>query len=275
MPKYEKGSIGYFLELAKKDGFDNIKDWNEWKKAKNKKNIKDKYNPCSKEFQEEAKRLGLTGNQYIQKLINEGKLPNPTDIEHMRFEKFIKDSGCKDIKEYLDKLAQDAGFENSAERKRNKRYDKGECLPKEFNEDCSSHFGYFTEDLMIKTFDGAIKMPLNNPGFDWSCKRGDKIDNKSRCLTYRKESNWCGWIFSIEYNNIADWFILSGWDNRDSLNPLHVWIFHKNDILAGGEFWKRNALCITNTSKGLKKFEKWEVANKLDKLKELCDEMQK
>lgn len=147
MSKYEKGSIGYLLELAKKDGFDNLKDWNEWKKTKNKKNIKDKYNPCSKEFQEEAKRIGLTGNQYIQKLINEGKLPNPTDIEHRRFEKFIKDSGCKGIKEYLDKLAQDAGFENSAERQKHKRYDKGECLPKEFNEDCSSHFGDFTEDL--------------------------------------------------------------------------------------------------------------------------------
>lgn len=36
-----------------------------------------KYNPMSKEFQEEAKRLGLTGYQYTQKLREEDKLPNP------------------------------------------------------------------------------------------------------------------------------------------------------------------------------------------------------
>lgn len=33
-----------------------------------------KYNPMSKEFQKDANRLGLTGNQYIQKLGEEGKL---------------------------------------------------------------------------------------------------------------------------------------------------------------------------------------------------------
>ena len=84
------------LELAKKDGFDNISDWNEYKKAridgfysvpewkewKNKKTERIlEYNPCSKEYQYKAKELRLTGNQYIQKLINEGKLPGPTEID--------------------------------------------------------------------------------------------------------------------------------------------------------------------------------------------------
>lgn len=62
---------------------------------------------------------------------------------------------------------------------------------------------------MIKTFEGAVKMPPNNPGFDWTCKKGDKIDNKGVCLIYSKKSNWSGWEFDIRYNNIADWFILS------------------------------------------------------------------
>lgn len=30
------------------------------------------------------------------------------------------------------------------------------------------------------------------------------------------------WDFNAKYNNIADWFILSAWDNRDGMNPLHV-----------------------------------------------------
>ena len=33
------------------------------------------------------------------------------------------------------------------------------------------------------------------------------------------------------YLHLADWFILSAWDNRDSLTPLHVWAFHKDDIV--------------------------------------------
>lgn len=27
----KKGSLGYFLELAKKDGFNNLVDWNKWR----------------------------------------------------------------------------------------------------------------------------------------------------------------------------------------------------------------------------------------------------
>jgi hypothetical protein len=40
-----------------------------------------KYNPCSKEFQDKAKELGLTGHQYLQKLTEEGRLRDPTDID--------------------------------------------------------------------------------------------------------------------------------------------------------------------------------------------------
>lgn len=49
-----------------------------------------KYNPISKEFQDEAKRLGLTGWQYHRKLVEEGKLPNPTDLFNKEREKVIK-----------------------------------------------------------------------------------------------------------------------------------------------------------------------------------------
>ncbi len=40
-----------------------------------------KYNPMSIEFQDECKKLGLTGYQYRLKLIKEGKVVNPSDIE--------------------------------------------------------------------------------------------------------------------------------------------------------------------------------------------------
>lgn len=36
---YEKGSFGWLIEQAKKDGFENIRDWQNWKRYQNIKNI--------------------------------------------------------------------------------------------------------------------------------------------------------------------------------------------------------------------------------------------
>ena len=80
---------------------------------------------------------------------------------------------------------------------------------------------------MIQTFENATRMPYGNPRFDWTCQKGDKIENKCRCLYYSIQNDWLGWTFGIRYNRIADWFILSALDDRDSLRPLHVWAFHK------------------------------------------------
>jgi len=121
---------------------------------------------------------------------------------------------------------------------------------------------------MIQTFEDPIKMPYGNPGFDWLCKNGAKIDNKGSCLCYIEVGS-PRWEFGIYYNNIADWFVLSAWDSRDSLNPLHVWIFNKNDIVRGRKFWEREGFSIANTLKGLKEFKKSEVTDRLNKLKEL------
>lgn len=64
---------------------------------------------------------------------------------------------------------------------------------------------------------------------------------------------------------------MSAWDNRDSLTPLHIWMFHKNDMVRHAKFWRREGFIITNTPKKLKELEKYEVTDKLDKLKELCN----
>lgn len=63
-----------------------------------------KYNPCSKEFQYEANMLGLTGYQYIQKLREEGKLPNTTEIDRKHREKLAIDNGFENHNEYQKEL---------------------------------------------------------------------------------------------------------------------------------------------------------------------------
>lgn len=226
--------------------------------------------PCNKERLEDMKRLGfVVGNDFTCWMQQNGIMKNPTDVERKKRERSVENAGCKTWPEYKDKKAQEAGFKDQKEQLKEWRHKTGRNLPAEDNPDCPSHFGDFTENLMIQTFEGAIKMPPNNPGFDWMCKKGQKIDHKGACLRYWHKSP--RWQFNIRHNSVADWFILSAWDDRDSLSPLHVWAFHKNDMVRGRKFWRRTAFTITNTQKGLKELEKWEVTGRLDKLKELFD----
>lgn len=243
------------IEKIRKDALSDIKE----KIKKDSKYL----HPCNKERLEDMKRLEFSsGYDFTCWMIQNGIMESP-----------------KRTMKYRNECARKAGFKDNAERQKIRRWTKGDRGPKEFNEDCASYFGDFTENLMIQTFEGAKRMPPNNPGFDWTCKRGDKIDNKGRCLCYSNQSNWTGWRFAIEYNNIADWFILSAWDNRESKKPLHVWLFHKNDLVRLGkggcapkvEFWRRQGITITNTQDGLEKFGEFEVTDRLYKLKELCN----
>ena len=76
------------------------------------------------------------------------------------------------------KDAMNAEFKDNAEKVREWHYETGRKFPKEFDEDDPIYFGDFTKSLMIQTFEDSVRMPLNNPGFDWKCKSGDRIDNK-------------------------------------------------------------------------------------------------
>ncbi len=234
--------------------------------------------PANKERLEYQEKLKFTnGNDFTCWMQQVGIMKSHVDVDHKVHEKAIENAGCKTKKEYLDKCARAAGFKDYAEQKKEWRHETGRQIPKEDNPYCSAHFGDFTENLMIRTFEGAIRMPYGNPGYDWTCKRGDKIDNKGVCCGNRR------YAFGIKYNDKTDWFILSAWDNRDSLTPLYVWAFHKNDIvkyrIGNGyilkKFCDRETFTIPDNPEGLKEFEKYEVSDRLDKLKELCNKREK
>ena len=241
--KYGKGTLEWLREQAKKNGFDNIPEWNKWKKDQ--KWYKELSNKYGKKFADWA-------------------IQNRYEVREC-----VINSGCKTEYEYQNKCAKKIGYKNQAERvrdyNRERCYNLGIYGPASDNKDCASWFGNISENYVMKTFEDPIPMPPNNPGFDWLCKKGEKIDHKSSCLNFHNTNP--DWIFSIRYNNIADWFILSGWDNRDSLQPMRVWIFHKNDIVRGYKFWRRDSFSITSTLYHLEEFEKYEITNKLEKLK--------
>lgn len=253
------------IEKIREDSIEEIKE----KVRKNPKFL----SPVNKERLEYQEKLKFAnGNDFTNWMQQVGIMKNHIDVERKRHEKTIKDAGCNTEKEYRDKCARSAGFKDSAEQHRDYyrewTHETGRNFPAEDNPDCPRCFGDFTENLMIQTFEDAIKMSSNNPGYDWTCNRGYKIDNKGACLQYI-DGKSPKWLFNIIYNDIADWFILSAWDNRDSLTPLHVWAFHKNDIVRGRKFWRRTGFSVINTPKGLKEFEKYEIINRLEKLKEL------
>ena len=248
-------------------------------KEKTKKNPR-YLHPCNKERLEDMVALKFSnGNQFAWWMQQNGIMKRSADVEKIRMKKIFEEHGCNGWSEYKNLCARTAGYVDNAERIREWSYETGRNLPKEINKDCPAHFGDFTESLMILTFEDATRMPYGNPGFDWICKKGYKIENKARCLYQFVHCSWLGWTFSIRFNNVADWFILSAWDDRESLKPLHVWAFHKDDMIRyriGGtyilkKFHDRYSFSISNTIKRLRELEKYEITNRLDKLKAWCN----
>ncbi len=77
----------------------------------------------------------------------------------------------------------------------------------------------------------------------------------------------------IQYNDRVDFFILSGWDNRIDLNHLHTWLVHKDEIIRGRKLWRRDSLQILNRPKYLLEFKRFELTDKIEKLKDICKEL--
>lgn len=100
--------------------------------------------------------------------------------------------------------------------------------PMNENKSCASYLGvYIAENALRGVFDTMQRMPANNPGYDFICGKGFKIDVKSSTWFDHGNGRWC---FSINRNAIADYFLCVGFDNRDNLEPLHIWLIPGNLI---------------------------------------------
>jgi hypothetical protein len=97
----------------------------------------------------------------------------------------------------------------------------------ENNKDCPTWLGNKAEIVLMSMFKKVEKMPTMNPGFDFLCGKGYKIDAKSACLTKNRANSW---IFRIRYNKIADFFLCLAFDNRKDLNPLHIWLIPRDKV---------------------------------------------
>lgn len=109
---------------------------------------------------------------------------------------------------------------NKAKAQQTRANRKNGQLPMSENKECSAYLGVYTNERLLRhLYDGVEVMPYGHPGYDFICNKGKKVDGKSSCLT--KDGRW---RFTIRYNTIADYFLLVAYDNRNDLNPMHVWL---------------------------------------------------
>lgn len=109
------------------------------------------------------------------------------------------------------------------------------------NKNCASYLGVHVAERVLKNvFKNVRMMPMGNPGFDFICNKGMKIDVKSACTSNGR------WLFHIRQNKIADYFLCLAFGNRDVLNPLYMWLIPGNVVNH-----------LKGTSVGISTIDKW------------------
>ena len=132
--------------------------------------------------------------------------------------------------------------------------------------DCSLWLGvHIAERILSKYFDNLTRMPPNNPGYDYICGRGYKIDVKSSCLIADKGHGNRRWVFNTCKNQTADYFLCLAFDNRESLQPLHIWLIPASFVRGNTKF------SVMGNSKGVSKWAAYE--RPIDRVLECCEQI--
>ena len=133
---------------------------------------------------------------------------------------------CKECSKEQDRLCR----KNNSEKRKSanaiyRRNNGG--LPMSENKECAVYLGvHVVERVLRNVFNNVVRMPYGHPGYDFICNRDKRIDSKSACALKNRN----GWAFAIRRNTIADYFICVAFDNREDLNPLHIWLI-PGDVL--------------------------------------------
>ena len=133
--------------------------------------------------------------------------------------------------------------------------------PMSENKECALFLGvHIAERVLKNVFKNVEQMPTGNPGFDFICGKGYKIDVKCSCLRYRINGA-PRWGFKIRNNKIADYFLCLAFDNREDLNPMFLWLIPGNEV--------NNTTGISVSTTTTSRWDKY-VLN-IDKVSKCCD----
>lgn len=180
--------------------------------------------------------------------------------------------------EYNDWLAQRKGFIDGNEDARNYLHTKGTKRPMGENKSCSSYLGvYIAERVLSKIFSNIIRMPYGNKGYDFICQKGYKIEVKSSCLRTQKRRRkvHTKWDFGVNKNGVADYFIFVAFDNREDLNPCHVWLIKGTEIITTpmnkqAKLNSKTVFSVSNSERSKSHYVEYEVSDKLEQFKKCC-----
>jgi len=135
--------------------------------------------------------------------------------------------------------------------------------PMSENRSCSLFLGvHVAEQLLYNLFEDVTRMPYGNPGYDFRCAKDYLVDCKASCnrTLHGKTPKWC---FSIRYNTIADYFLCVAFDDRERLNPLHIW------LIPGKILSHRSTACISEST-----LNKWsEYEKPIDVVIDCCNSL--
>ncbi len=227
----------------------------------------------------------ITATEYLDEVAKtKGFKTNKEYTEHL-----AKTKGFKTVNEYREHVAKLKGFPNLKAQKESSAKTKGfkdstdykrkidkirrvkRGLPADMkaNDKCSLWLGYVRgEEVLCKVFENVERMPITHPNYDFICNKNFKIDVKTTCLSVNNN-----WMFNINKNKIADYFLLLAFDNRDDLNPQHIWLIKGTEVIRTRPLNNRKISAIKNISKYLKHYEKYELTDKLNKLINYCDKL--
>jgi hypothetical protein len=131
------------------------------------------------------------------------------------------------------------------------------------NPNCGAYLGIVVaEKVLAKVFKNVQQMPNCNPGYDFKCNNGFKIDVKAACSIKDYPHSW---MFAIRRNTEADYFLCMAFDNRVDLNPQYIW-------LIPGKVLNSHVSAHISMST-LDKWAEYELIDKLDDVIACCDVM--
>lgn len=191
-------------------------------------------------------------------------------------DQWVQRNGYKNLSDYVNQKANQRaiskGYKNFNDYQNQRNHILGLCKSMYEDKNSALYLGVVVaERVLSKVFEEVKRMHHGNPGFDFICKNGYKIDVKSSCL--HKTGNHTFWKFNINKNKIADYFLLLAFDNREDLNPKRIWLIKGTEIINACLLNNKESLDITNNKKGRRKYKKYRQTDKLRKTVACCDIM--
>ncbi len=145
--------------------------------------------------------------------------------------------------------------------KNDKAHLKAGRTPMNKNKECSMYLGvHIAERVLSKVFKDVKRMSVTNPGYDFICNQGKKIDVKSSCVLHRKN---CldHFTFSIKRNKIAEYFLCLAFNSREDLEPIHMWLLPSNKF--------NHLICASISESTINKWDEYRLPT--DKVSSCCE----